>query len=961
MANGTTAIMAGTAATEQGVGNLSLTISPTAKELHELEQYEKLVRFRDEVLSGQHPRIKAPSAAHSKAAAASAPTTNPAHNSSQSVTAPKHGANGDRQVAANAQAYNANLQRPPLNTSAGLPGLGTRRGSGASKLPAPGKPEIDPVLLEKSEDLKRAELQLHRQRVERALKEQLDQRRVSQRSSIQAPEQLAEFDVGDIMKRAMVLVQSTSAQPTDDAAANGSASSDSFDDNTFYSSQHDTPSSNNIARLPNESEDEEMRDDGSPYEPELDPEPPVPSGLLQSSVAQPHKLLQSVLFQQRQQQFGSSTPDSTAALSQSANIVPGLSSEATSSSQQYRHFHTGAGSLESGTGSRSESGNTGKEQNTDSRALSRVNERLINHASGQQESPVVRAHDLSPVAPQPAHVSPLAIARQRPLAQTDTAMHRGTPAQVPAQVAALRKQHSAATSPDSSPQGSKTDKKKNKKKKRKADRMTAGAAVGSPQIKPEPRSPSPLTAPAYARPHKRQRQLHQRPSESSYDESRYGQPVLVDDGYQDRYQPRVGREERVVGYERIDESGRRQVEPILIESPRYDRYRYDEPRSATGLRQGFAASPQTYETSYPPREVHSARPLSHAIEPAPSHPAYYDSRPLSTTGVRPASYNIPSQSPVPYERNPPPMPPPRALPTRIYVDAYGREYLDPPAPTTLIRDAASGEYRPADPTRVYDRAPSSRPLPRRSDAHEDDTILYRQASPAYVAPRRIVTQPEFAAPGQRMYRDFGNAMAPPASEYVPSRPRVDSRAGLEPPREYLTRTASTRPGLELGGYDGTPAFERRSMDELPREHVNARAASALPGEAIRYQVPPPYERRIGEDVTREYSVRSASVRPVDAVRYDLSRDYGSRVGSVRPPDNRSREYAMSAHPETRMDAIQPPAAGRGYSVVPGEGSHQVIRREFSGQAPARYYGHHQGDEEVVFLDQPPREAYRELR
>ncbi len=57
----------------------------------------------------------------------------------------------------------------------------------------------------------KAEMQLHRQRVERGLKEQIEQRRASHKASVQASEQLAEFLMSPMSwQKAMALVEGTS-------------------------------------------------------------------------------------------------------------------------------------------------------------------------------------------------------------------------------------------------------------------------------------------------------------------------------------------------------------------------------------------------------------------------------------------------------------------------------------------------------------------------------------------------------------------------------------------------------------------------------------------------------------------------------------------------------------------------------------------------------------------------------
>ena len=92
---------------------------------------------------------------------------------------------------------------------------------------------------------------------------------------------------------------------------------------------------------------------------------------------------------------------------------------------------------------------------------------LLQQAFGDRtDSPLIRAHNLSPLAPQPARVSPLATAREPPVL-------RDLPADEapPAQVAALRQKPSGFSSTDSSPKGVKeSGKKKGKKEKRKRKR-----------------------------------------------------------------------------------------------------------------------------------------------------------------------------------------------------------------------------------------------------------------------------------------------------------------------------------------------------------------------------------------------------------------------------------------------------------------------------------------------------------
>ncbi|KAK4126313.1 hypothetical protein N657DRAFT_643105 [Parathielavia appendiculata] len=906
-------VMAGSAAPGLvAAANASLMASLTQEELGEMREYSKLLQFRDRIISGTHPRIK-PSHLPGKAAQAQRPPSapdsfTPAMPPPSQSAAAKGAVNSGRPVVDNFQSYQANQQRAQVTMPPTVPGLGTL--SGAS-----GKPEINPVLLEKSDDLIKAEIQLQRQRVERGLKEQLEQRRTANKAS----EQLAELDVADIMAKAMSLVHATPpVQPADDTAANASASNDSADDDTFYSSRHDTPESNMASRLPNESEEEEMKE-GSPYEPVLDLEPVIP---VQGQRA-------PLPAQQAEPNGSSSQPKQLLNLPVSVQVapaaaisVPGLSLAASSSAGLYQpQLPEVSGAAQSSSGSLSE--DLGKTKSAHDVAR---NERLLEQAQAR-EPPVVRGHNLSPLAPQPTHVVQPAVAREPQLGPSEPG---GRPQAAPAQVTALRKRSSNGSSPESSPHGSKSEKKKNKKKKRKADRAAAETAA-SPYIKPEPRSPSPLT-PQYARPHKRQRYSQQQPLEIHDDEPRYEQPRRVEEGYQERYQPRIVRQERVVGYERADDYRPRDgEEPILIASPKYERVYYDDYRPPPAS--GYPTGPESAQ--YVPREVRTVQPAPRLVEgPCEKVATYYrNAHGLSRVSVRPTTYAERSQSPVGYERPPAAaMPPPRAPPRRIIVDAFGREYLEPARPATVVREEVVTE-----PRGPYERLLPPRSISRRPEPLDDDVVFYTPSSPAYAAPRRVITQPEY------FYREQpgpSNSIGTPSAEYLPSRP--------EPAREYIPRASSVRPARESAHYDaGLPSHERLPvpLDDRPppppREFY--RAASARPTAAApegaptfaRYEVPIAYERRLGpDDPSPVY--RSASVRPhaqgtsTAAARYE-----------AHPPPPALREYEY-AGPARRVEYVPGPAPG------PAPDS-----------SPAGYRPHHQYHQQQHKHQQESRDGRRE--
>ncbi|KAK4458921.1 hypothetical protein QBC42DRAFT_275625 [Cladorrhinum samala] len=931
MAQGSVAVGAAVQAAEATSGSVLITSQLSPDELHEVQQYEKLLRFRDDVVSGKHPRIK-PAGVLGKVAQGSKSSI--ASTSPIAATPESSRSNGTNGVMDGRRPVNVNL--PSSKMPAGLPGLGNLPSSTASSRPFGKQPEINPVLLQKSDDLIKAEIQLQRQKLERSLKDEIEQRRTK------ASDQMAELDVADIWAKALTLTQDTLAPVTDEPepAANASAASDSFDDNTFYSSQHGTPDSQMAARIPNQSEDDEMRD-ASPYEPQFDPEP-----------APAAQTIPGVPAQHKQPETNTLAPAAPYAIS--GTTVPGLSLGNMAPSAMYGHHNPSVATafVQSNSASRSEeSANAGSAQTSNPHDLSRVSERLLGRSLAQQPPPLVRGHDLSPIAPQPERVSPLAplasLARQPHLAESDSNVQRATPAQV----AALRKETSNASSPDSSPQANKPgEKKKNKKKKRKAERLAAleTNSAATPYIKPEPRSPSPLTAGTiapYARPNKRQRQNQPQPSEVSYGEHRYEQPTRVEEGFPERYEPRGGRQERVVGYERADEyRTRHDDEPVVITSPRYERVYYEDPRAPPlSARSVHPDSPSASTGQYVPREVRTVRPVSRVVDASfEEAPFYRDVRTASRMGARPSAYRERSQSPIiMYGRQRPAMAPPSRVPARrIIIDADGREYLEPIVPAS---------------ERVFERLPAPRAVSRRPETIDDD-VAYQSTSPAYAAPRRVVAQPEFAGPETR-YREAGisSVMPPPAGEYTPARP--------EAPREYITRPTSVRPPMESVRYES--AYDRIPIEERPLDIYGGRSVSVRPSaDNIRYEVPVAYERRvIGAGGVEEYvPLRSASVRPLESVRYDYAPASSSRVGSIRPEYIRRGDGMQPPRPPP------PPQGTRSYSVIPGgAGSGGDQRRDYSMQPAGgerfsygrtALQGQFGEDEDVVFLERAPQ---REMR
>jgi hypothetical protein len=190
---------------------------------NEVQEYERILKISDEIFAGSHPRLKVPQQFVRKPAA-------------------RHGEAGS-----SAQQL---VKNRPLGSGNALFQVGTRSpntqapGSGSapsttSAIPTPpstrlaSKPfsEIDPIFLTKSDDLVRAEIQLQRQRLERTLRDKLEQKKQESKQKPALSDTRPEFNVSEVFQKAQQMVAPVSlSEPSE---ANG----DSFDENSFYSSR----------------------------------------------------------------------------------------------------------------------------------------------------------------------------------------------------------------------------------------------------------------------------------------------------------------------------------------------------------------------------------------------------------------------------------------------------------------------------------------------------------------------------------------------------------------------------------------------------------------------------------------------------------------------------------------------------------------------------------------------------
>jgi hypothetical protein len=806
---------------------------------YQIEQYKKIVRLRDAILSGQHPTIK-PSNLNTSANSSIQPI-----DVSSSHGASKNQSDKRQQVGISAPASSSTAKN--------------------SKPYGAGSTEIYPIFLEKSDDLVKAELRLQRQKLERALKDEVDQKKATTKSAAQG-EPVVEFDLNQVLSEALTRVQSTTGPDTTVSAAdatNPDNASDSFDDNTFYSSQHNTPSSVLTSRIRNESEGAQV--------PASEPRPPMnyhSNTILQNRPTDTEQIYPEARSRPQPQQAysnpatfaGSFGADSTTRPGQ----VPGLT--AYNEDRAGPGQHASAGHSPSNLDIDRHRGDYGsaiqqppREQYIDSRSPSPLRR---NNARS--------SHD--------AHASPLANARRRPLAPEATSTSStGTPAQI----TALRNEPIAVTSPESSPQGgqaSEREKRKIKKKKRKADRQ-APEAEPAPYIKPEPRSPSPLNAPSYIRPNKRQRYTQQQPDEPGYEEI--------------SYEPRPAQYLPDPPHSRQDRDDRMPIS--------YERVGFPSQRAASTAVPGGTVYRREYADD---RYVQGG---SYAVEQSPLVSAHHQRQSVGgTTGPQVRPHDAYQQRPSwPYsgghEASPSTlrgegdvfMAPHRPPPTRIIVDAYGREYIEPPRPA-IIRQSAAPHARSGEPEIVYERAQPRRP--QGTETYDEGGAVYRRRSPSYM-PRRVVTQPEYISQDyrdQRMHEQPSRPLGHPG-EFVevmapPERRRLEDGA-----REYITRPSSVRPA-EPVRYEVARDYGR-VQSVRPEVPVRQYAPSVHPEN--RREAAQPYGREYGAVTAEQGVVRQEySTRPVERY-YNQPMRGGEEIAFIEQPRGATQEivYADDARRE----------------------------------------------------------------
>ncbi|KAH8427427.1 uncharacterized protein LDX57_005141 [Aspergillus melleus] len=817
----------------------------------EIQEYEKILKISDDIFSGTHPRLKVPQQFVRKAAVRNQPAPNQAQVKPGDQPVSSSPGNNRPQSAATTPTIPPDTQGPNAGHAASSLAASSR------VMPRPTS-EIDPIFLTKSDDLVRAELQLQRQRVERSLRDQLDQKRQESRQKASIQDAKPDFDVSEVLQKAFEMVNPS---PSVDAPGAGQ-SSDSFDDNSFYSSRAPDSPQNGDQEGPS-------------------PKRPIHQELATEVQREPYsdelQRLEALNRPESDQDMQDTYPVADARLPYQhqrpsryvdTEYMPGPRYQALPAAAdaleepEYSPPAPGVAPMERETGHEyhprgypSGPKRRGPQDNRPDRG--RYPRRSI---SPGDDVRVVRNHITSPAAPQPSRVSPLAIAKVPSVHQTKDSRSEYAP--------------EGQASPDGpAPQPLASRKRRRlhgeKDKTRTVSHRMQPGRSDEPYIKEEPVSPPPFadTPPSY-----RSRQPQER-------------PVYIDIA-SPRYTPVVERREP----------------PIREPAYELDPYEYPGETIPRTLSRVSARRPMRDD-----QDLRRVASLHHSRQQ--EYPREYVD-PASPRGMRAASYAVlerPQQERARYYDEVAPPPTRRyiaageASSSPQYREAYYEEepasrIMAPPTTRRIVVDEQGNHYYETVPApRMQPMPPPTSRVPR-SEVY-DDAPQMRQAS---VRAASVLEDPY----GGRRYMQ---EMPPPQGVYRRvtdyARPAPSDRRSYVAPldeRETFPRSAS----VQVGDYTSRrPPYVEEA--ELPRERV-VRIPSVRPPTA-RYEEP------------REMLPRVESVRPGGR---DMSVYMDEDVR--RPREYIERPLYVAARPLARAEGFY--ESGEPERVMLDSGVHRVSQR-----------------------------------
>lgn len=885
-------------------------------ENRELVEYEKLIKLRNNFFANNHlsPKLPRQSGGLSNPSSVSGPLPLPPVSSSRLTNGTHPSSQGSNAASAQVAAH-SQVTKPLTN-----PFKPISPNNHKLPTPAPGSSGIDPIFLTKSNVLVRAEIQQKRQRIERALEEQIHQRR---KQKIFDQEALPDFNATEVLRKAQELVKPIKIH--EKSRINGAASSnDSFDEKTFYSSQvesttteeadeshkwrphricnfflkgehcrygdactfsHDPKIKQKLEAEGSQAVDLDsvnadqqtsLRLEKFPAHASTKPpisHPPTKEGGSVASMSQSERALQERIAQLEAELVNRSRteqqPRSDTSVRQNAKELNESQEDSAYSPPGPDEFGRDVGLREVETRQPAR-----KQQPPPSHVQPLPREFVVHNGRSASPLPnnvrVVRNHIMSPVAPQPSRVSPLAVAKVPQVSQVQR--NHGENRRL------SRASNTEVTSAGQSPKTS-SQPLSSKKRRRGVDPQEHTRNVaprrepGSPdvRIKDEPTSPPPFDAVEIRQIRPRQEAPRQLYVDAVAPQYRDQESTI--------YQPRVG--ERPVYGQPYDDRGPLTPLARRVVSRNGQRYMPNEEQdlrrvvSARQVRAPMSPVPHPMQYSAPhPRTMRPASQVNTSPMAQPMAPQY-----KASVQPSPATYVPHDRSPSPplrrmqaspFGRKPISMAPP---PRRIMIDEWGRECIEIPVNTGRQVSVAPVTSRLEYDNRYEQSAPRSVRQPHFVSVDDEGQYIRRIASP--------ISQPVFEYPQHR------NTQV------------VETNSRSMPfPESYVTRNDSTHPA----------------------EYTEARLAT-------RYADAP---------AAREGMLRMQSARPVEG-QYEVPREGVTRIQSVRPQQPRIVQLGERADGRAQVNR-QVSVFGDDGSMRPvGYAVEQRPRYEYASQEQDRGY------------------------
>ena len=811
------------------VSSQSNGLNDTSSYLKERHEYEKIIKLRNEVFAGTHPRLRLPTKITSTVAVAaknpplkSTPQLPNGHTITSQASASKEDAHSKLSQPPK-PLIKPSLQKPP-NTK--LPTTSTTGSSG-----------LDPIFLTKSEDLVRAEMRLERQRIERALEEQVYQKKIASRQRISEQEAVPDFDVSDVLYQAQELVKPLAAN--EDTGANGTvSSSDSFDENTFYSSQINESTTEEVDEHPRRwksrpckyffegtckkgdtctfSHDPAFRQklqgaEASTLDLEsidtsrhVSPRDHIKPQVVSVNESPSHTYPTETTRPTETEELPFPITDAHKRISRQRE--PYQEQLAHPASNMDRHdLADGPLTQQSRGGQRydileqvhNRHDLQSPLRNPYPQDAQRRETQISPSPPNSHRVRVVRNQITSPIAPQPARVSPLAVAKIPRLTQLQHSDPRGGASRATRKITSAQHNPNKALSP------------LNLRKRRRdidpqeaARNVTARRELESPAayIKEEPLSPPPFVETSSVQP-QRYEQVGREPLIIDAASPQYREPI----GYQTR--------KSTIGSQREYLDLPSPSTPVIrrVFSRAEQRFDYqDEPnirRIVSARQPPRTQSPSHGFAQYPASNPHSVRAMSQSyivhpqLDPIRQHRASV--QPQSALNLRRDRSRSPGLSQVPYSssgREAVSMAPPSR---RIVVDQYGNRYYETPLPSDREASLAPVPRYFNDSVDSYEQSINTRPKIRAQfrDPYDEQGYIQRVASPGPTSPRYVEYIPRAEPSGI----GIRNRTYQPRSEVYPDRDGSvrmveypDSRVygqyeEVLRPAENITRMQSVQP------------------------------------------------------------------------------------------------------------------------------------------------------------------------